>query len=237
MMPYDVISTIVQRIFHFKKIFLINFSQNIIFLINSLNLNPLKVCLLICFSLSQKNMTTYMISKTDEEIRGKSFVYVIMKKILGDDQAEKAIQQIRFTKDKKALVFDVSSEYDELITEKWFNTKSLEMKVVTELPELEEERGGSGGGGGGGFRSGGGGGGGGFRNGGGRGGDRRSGGGGGGGGRFGGRGGSDRGGDRRGGGGGGGGGFRGGNGGGSDSNKRKFDNVSAANSKRIKFDD
>ena len=108
-------------------------------------------------------MTTYMISKSDEEIRGKSFVYVIMKKILGEEKAEKAIQQIRFTKDKKGLVFDVSSDCDELILEKWFNTKSLEMKIVEELPELEEERGdsgggrraGGGGGGGGGGRSGG----------------------------------------------------------------------------------
>ena len=86
-------------------------------------------------------MTTYMITKTDEEIRGKSFVYVIMKKILGDEKAEKAIQQIRFTKDKKGLVFDVSSDCDDLILEKWFNTKSLEMKIIEELPELEEERG------------------------------------------------------------------------------------------------
>ena len=58
---------------------------------------------------------------------------------LGDDKAEKAIQQIRFTKDKKGL--DVSSDCDDLILEKWFNTKSLEMKIIEELPELEEERG------------------------------------------------------------------------------------------------
>jgi hypothetical protein len=30
-------------------------------------------------------MTTYIISKSDEEIRGKSFVYVIMKKLIGDN--------------------------------------------------------------------------------------------------------------------------------------------------------
>ena len=90
---------------------------------------------------NSKNMTTYMITKSDEEIRGKSFVYVIMKKILGEEKAEKAIQQIRFTKDKKGLVFDVSSDCDDLIIEKWFNTKSLEMKAIEELPELEEERG------------------------------------------------------------------------------------------------
>ena len=181
---------------------------------------------------SRENMTTYVISKSDEEIRGKSFVYVIMKKILGDDKAEAAIAKVAFSKDKKALVFDVSSEYDALIEEKWFNTKSLEMKVCTELPELEEERSG-------GFErnGGGGGGGGGFRRGGGDGGrDRRGGGGGGfGGGRgrggrggssFGGRGGRDR--DSS----------RGGFGGGGGDNKRKFDNASAAmSSKKIKFDD
>ncbi len=86
---------------------------------------------------SRENMTTYMIAKTDEEIRGKSFVYVIMKKILGDENAEAAISKICFTKDKKGLVFDVSSEYDDLIAEKWFNTKALELKMLTELPEVE----------------------------------------------------------------------------------------------------
>jgi hypothetical protein len=42
-----------------------------------------------------------MISKTDEEIRGKSFVYVLIKKIIGDDKAEQAISKIAFTKDRK----------------------------------------------------------------------------------------------------------------------------------------
>jgi hypothetical protein len=46
-------------------------------------------------------MTTYLLSKTDDEIRGKSFVYVIMKKIIGDDNAESAIQKVCFTKDKR----------------------------------------------------------------------------------------------------------------------------------------
>ncbi len=173
---------------------------------------------------SRENMTTYIISKTDEEIRGKSFVYVIMKKIIGDDNAEAAISKIVFTKDKKGLVFDVSSEYDEVIAEKWFNTKSLSLEQLTVLPELEEERvnpsrNGFG-------RSGGGGGGGGFRGGNnrGRGGDR------------GGRGRGDRGGRGR-----GGGGRFGGRDGGSEgfSNKRKFDEASsrANNNKKIKFDD
>jgi len=173
---------------------------------------------------SREGFTTYVLSKSDEEIRGKSFVYVIMKKLLGEDQGENAVNKICFTKDKKSLVFDVSSEFDSVIEEKWFNTRSLEMKKVTELPELEEERQG-GGGGGGGF------GGGGFR-----GGNR------GGNGRRGGFGGGDR--NRRGGGGGGFGGrsnSRGGGGGGGDNsfggNKRKFDSASAAGlNKRTKFE-
>ena len=178
-------------------------------------------------------MTTYLLSKPDEEIRGKSFVYAIMKKIIGDEQAESAITKIVFTKDKKGLVFDLSSEYDDMIQEKWFNTKSLEMKPITELPEVEQEVSQ-----GGGFRD---------RRGGGRFGDK--------GGRFGDRGGDrggrgfgDRGrggfggrgrdGGRDGGRGGGRGGRFGGNGAG-DSNKRKFDNASnfGSQNKRIKFDE
>lgn len=170
---------------------------------------------------SRENMTTYIISKSDEEIRGKSFVYVIMKKLIGDNEAEQAVQQVRFTKDKKSLVFDVSSEYDDIILEKWFNTKSLEMKVCTELPDLEEEAGRNGfdrnGGGGGGYRNGGG--------------NRGRG--------------NNRGGSGGRSGGGGSGGFRNGggnrfNGNGDTSNKRKFDQASASAvpaGKKIKFED
>lgn len=50
---------------------------------------------------SREGFTTYMISKTDEEIRGKSFVYVLVKKIIGEDAGEKAISKITFTKDRK----------------------------------------------------------------------------------------------------------------------------------------
>ncbi|RNA12813.1 nucleolar RNA helicase 2-like, partial [Brachionus plicatilis] len=88
---------------------------------------------------SKENYTTYMLSKPDEEIRGKSFAYAILKKIIGEENGENAINKIVFTKDKQGLVFDVSSEYDDLIQEKWFNTKSLELKPVTELPEIEED--------------------------------------------------------------------------------------------------
>ena len=51
----------------------------------------------------QKNMTTYILSKTDEEIRGKSFAYVILKKIIGEEKGEEAISKVCFTKDKKVL--------------------------------------------------------------------------------------------------------------------------------------
>lgn len=102
-----------------------------------------------------------MLSKADEEIRGKSFVYAVMKKILGENEAEQAIQKVVCTKDKKGLVFDVSSEYDEIIQDKWFDTKSMQLKMLTELPEIEQEPNMGGGGGGyGGRRFGGGGGGG-----------------------------------------------------------------------------
>jgi ATP-dependent RNA helicase DDX21 len=167
---------------------------------------------------SKEGQTTYMLSKSDEEIRGKSFVYVIMKKMLGEEQGEQAVHKICFTKDKKALVFDVSSEFDSVIEEKWFNTRSLEMKKVTELPELEEERQSGGGGGGGRF---------GGRGGGGRGGGRGF-----GGDRNGGRGGGRGFGGRS----GGGGGRDGGRSGGFGGNKRKFDNASEASNKRTRFD-
>lgn len=81
---------------------------------------------------SREGLTTYILSKSDEEIRGKSFVYVIMKKMLGEEQGEQAVNKVCFTKDKKSLVFDVPSEYDSVIEEKWFNTRSLEMKKVTD---------------------------------------------------------------------------------------------------------
>jgi hypothetical protein len=84
-------------------------------------------------------MTTYMITKTDEEIRGKSFVYVIMKKILGDEEGEAAVSHLKFTADRKGLVFDIPSSYDEMIATQWRNTKSLEMEpLVGDLPPLEE---------------------------------------------------------------------------------------------------
>ena len=56
-------------------------------------------------------MTTYIISKTDEEIRGKSFVYVIMKKIIGDENAEAAISKIIDTIKKMIIVIFIKYTY------------------------------------------------------------------------------------------------------------------------------
>lgn len=168
------------------------------------------------------DFTTYMLTKYDDEIRGKSFAFVIIKRILGEEEGDRAVSNLTFTKDKKSLVFDLPSSYDDLIMEKWYNTKSLELKPLSSndtLPELDHSSGGGGGGGRGGF-------GGGF--GGGRGGGR---------GGFGGRGGRGGGGDR-----GGRGGFGGGRGGGrggfNGGEKRSFNGGGGGNdNKKIKFDD
>lgn len=96
-------------------------------------------------------------TKYEDEIRGKSFAYVIVKRILGEEEGDQAISHIKFTKDRKSLVFDIPSSYDETITEKWYNSPNLELKALTSedtLPEVEEGSGGGGGGGGGGGRGG-----------------------------------------------------------------------------------
>ena len=171
-----------------------------------------------------------MLTKYDDEIRGKSFAFVIIKKILGEEEGDQAVSHLTFSKDRKSLVFDIPNSYDEVIMEKWYNTKSLELKAIgpsDTLPELDHSSA-SGGGGGGGF--------------GGRGGGRGGFGGRGGGGGFGGRGGRGGFGDRggfggRGGGRGGFGGRGGGRGGFNGGEKRSFGGGEASNNKKIKFDD
>lgn len=98
----------------------------------------------------REGYTTYCLTKHDDEIRGKSFGFVIIKRILGEEEGDQAVSHITFSKDHKSLVFDIPSSYDEVIQEKWYSTASLELKPLgngDSLPELEE--GGSGGGGGG----------------------------------------------------------------------------------------
>jgi hypothetical protein len=45
----------------------------------------------------------------------------------------------KYFKNKKSLVFDVISKYDDIILKKWFNTKTIEINICQKLPELEEE--------------------------------------------------------------------------------------------------
>lgn len=104
----------------------------------------------------REEFTTYCIRKNDEEIRGKSFAFVIIKRMLGEEEGDAAVSNLTFSKDHKCLVFDIPSQYDATIKEQWYNTAALEMFPVTELPDLEENsRGGGGGGGGRGGRGGG----------------------------------------------------------------------------------
>ena len=56
----------------------------------------------------------------------------------------------------KGLVFDIKTEFEETIDSKWYNTKTLILERINELPELEDgwqNDSGNGGGGGGGGRS------------------------------------------------------------------------------------
>lgn len=44
-----------------------------------------------------------MLTKNEDEIRGKSFAYVIIKRILGEEEGDQAISHIKFTKDKTVI--------------------------------------------------------------------------------------------------------------------------------------
>lgn len=105
---------------------------------------------------NREGFTTYSLTKFDDEIRGKSFAFVIIKRILGEEEGDAAVSHLKFTQDRKSLIFDIPSSYDETITTQWYSTKNLELKQLTgPLPELEvQESGGGGGGRGGGGRGG-----------------------------------------------------------------------------------
>ena len=38
----------------------------------------------------------------------------------------------------KGLVFDIKTEYDEMVDSKWYNTKTLFLERINQLPELED---------------------------------------------------------------------------------------------------
>jgi hypothetical protein len=41
------------------------------------------------------------LTKYDDEIRGKSFAFVIVKKIIGEEEGDTALSHLTFTKDRK----------------------------------------------------------------------------------------------------------------------------------------
>merc|ERR1712127_401542 len=98
----------------------------------------------------REGFTTYSLTKYDDEIRGKSFAFVIIKRILGEEEGDAAVSHLKFTQDRKSLIFDIPSSYDETIANNWYSTKNLELKPLTgPLPPLEVQEGGGGGGRGG----------------------------------------------------------------------------------------
>merc|ERR1712127_477523 len=63
----------------------------------------------------REGFTTYSLTKYDDEIRGKSFAFVIIKRILGEEEGDAAVSHLKFTQDRKSLIFDIPSHYDETI--------------------------------------------------------------------------------------------------------------------------
>ena len=49
----------------------------------------------------REGFTTYILTKFDDEIRGKSFAFVIVKRILGEEEGDAAVSHLKFTQDRK----------------------------------------------------------------------------------------------------------------------------------------
>ena len=49
----------------------------------------------------REEFTTYCIRKNDEEIRGKSFAFAIVKRMLGEEEGDAAVSHLTFSKDHK----------------------------------------------------------------------------------------------------------------------------------------
>jgi len=47
----------------------------------------------------REGYTTYILTKNDEEIRGKSFAFGIIKRMLGEEEGDAAVSNLTFTKD------------------------------------------------------------------------------------------------------------------------------------------
>lgn len=116
----------------------------------------------------QEHFVTYDL-KTDEEFRGISYVWGILRRLLPQNITD-AIKGMRMYNDKKGAVFDVPEEMADTVIELFNNEKdsrrnmTYSVEIAKELPDLFEtdapppmdnRRGGFGGRQGGGFRSGG----------------------------------------------------------------------------------
>ncbi|KAL5018873.1 hypothetical protein ScPMuIL_004595 [Solemya velum] len=84
---------------------------------------------------SSQGYTTYIFS-TNMELRGTGYVWRSLEKQIPDDKEK--IMRMRMCKDKTCVVFDLPSELDQLIEEKWTDGKFDTLKKATELPELLE---------------------------------------------------------------------------------------------------
>lgn len=81
--------------------------------------------------------------QTNEEFRGVSYVWGILKRLLPQNITD-AIRGMRMYNDKKGVVFDVPEEHVDTVTELYKNEKesrrsmSYELEVAKELPDLFE---------------------------------------------------------------------------------------------------
>ena len=55
----------------------------------------------------REGYTTYKLTKYDDEIRGKSFAFVIVKKVLGEEEGDAAVSHLKFTLDRKVSLESV----------------------------------------------------------------------------------------------------------------------------------
>lgn len=83
-----------------------------------------------------EGFTTYLFT-TNIEMRTMSYVWRALEKQLPQEIKEK-IMRMRFCKDKKSSVFDLPSEHDSDVTDKWSDTTTDFLQKATELPELFE---------------------------------------------------------------------------------------------------
>jgi len=74
-----------------------------------------------------------------DQFQGVGLVYTTLKRTFGDDFDAKAnCSQIAFTKDYKSAIFDLPCELDEQLQGYWKDSARMQLKTITELPEIDE---------------------------------------------------------------------------------------------------